>query len=579
MHMHTLLPIRFVVALVAMFACLQTLPAQMQSTQAPDLILHSGKIVTVDERLGTVQALAARGGRILAVGSNDEVRKLAGKDTRIINLFGKLAVPGFIEGHGHFTGVGNATLILDLSKVDNWDEVVDMVAKAAQHTPKGEWIVGRGWHQEKWSKQPAGSVKGFPPHDSISAATPDNPVALTHASGHASFFNQKAMEMAGVDANTVSPAGGEIIKNAKGEPIGVFSETAAGLVSRARSGRGIRRSREAQRKDLRQKIELAVADCLKKGVTSFQDAGSDFATVDMFRELAEAGELGVRLWVMIRTSNRQLENRIHNYRMVDVGDHFLTVRALKRSIDGALGSRGAWLLEPYSDEPESAGLETATVASVQRMAEIGLKHGFQICVHAIGDRANREVLDIYEKVWGAEHDGQKLRWRIEHAQHIHPADIPRFGKLGVIASMQGVHCTSDAPYVVPRLGEERAAAGAYVWQKLLQSGAVVTNGTDAPVENVDPIASFYASVTRKTKSGEAFYPDQAMSRMEALRSYTMSCAYAAFEEDTKGSLTPGKLADVVVLSQDLMTIPDDKILDTRVAMTIVGGKVVYEAGK
>ena len=559
------------------FALLVTL-AHAQA-QAPDLVLHSGNIVTVDERIGTVQALAARGGRILAVGSNDDIRKLIGDRTKVINLDGRTAIPGFIEGHGHFTGVGNATLILDLSKVDNWDKVVDMVAAAAKRTAPGEWIVGRGWHQEKWSRQPAGNVKGFPPHDSISAVTPDHPVALRHASGHASFFNQKAMQLAGIDRDTISPPGGEIIKNDKGEPIGVFSETAAGLVSRVRSSQGIRRSPESRRLELRQEIELAVQECLRKGVTSFQDAGSSFADVDMFREMAERGELGVRLWVMIRTSNRDLELNLSNYRMVNAGDHFLTVRALKCSIDGALGSRGAWLLQPYSDEPGSSGLETATVARVTRMAELGVQHGFQVCVHAIGDRANREVLDIYEKVWGQQHDGQQLRWRIEHAQHIHRDDIPRFGKLGVIASMQGVHCTSDAPYVLPRLGAQRAEEGAYVWQKLLQSGAVVTNGTDAPVEDVDPIASFYASVTRKGKNGEAFYPDQAMSRIEALRSYTISCAYAAFEEDSKGTLTPGKLADMVILSQDLLTVPEEQILDTQVITTIVAGKVVYDAGK
>ena len=559
------------------FALLVTL-AHAQA-QAPDLVLHSGNIVTVDERIGTVQALAARGGRILAVGSNDDIRKLIGDRTKVINLDGRTAITGFIEGHGHFTGVGNATLILDLSKVDNWDQVVDMVAAAAKRTAPGEWIVGRGWHQEKWSRQPAGNVKGFPPHDSISAVTPDHPVALRHASGHASFFNQKAMQLAGIDRDTISPPGGEIIKNDKGEPIGVFSETAAGLVSRVRSSQGIRRSPESRRLELRQEIELAVQECLRKGVTSFQDAGSSFADVDMFREMAERGELGVRLWVMIRTSNRDLELNLSNYRMVNAGDHFLTVRALKCSIDGALGSRGAWLLQPYSDEPGSSGLETATVARVTRMAELGVQHGFQVCVHAIGDRANREVLDIYEKVWGQQHDGQQLRWRIEHAQHIHRDDIPRFGKLGVIASMQGVHCTSDAPYVLPRLGAQRAEEGAYVWQKLLQSGAVVTNGTDAPVEDVDPIASFSASVTRKGKNGEAFYPDQAMSRIAALRSYTISCAYAAFEEDSKGTLTPGKLADMVILSQDLLTVPEEQILDTQVITTIVAGKVVYDASK
>ncbi len=574
MTTHLMLMLRSVAALFATFICLIAPRAQ-----APDLVLHSGKIVTVDDRLGTVQALAARGGRILAVGTSNEIRKMIGEGTKVINLRGRTAIPGFIEGHGHFTGVGNATMILDLSKVDNWDQIVDLVAAAAKQAAPGEWILGRGWHQEKWSKQPAGNVKGFPPHDSISAATPNNPVALTHASGHASFFNQKAMQMAGVDSKTKTPPGGEILKDAKGEPIGVFSETAAGLVSRARRSGGLRRSPDARRQKLRRQIDLAIEDCLRKGVTSFQDAGSGFATIDMFREMAERGELGVRLWVMIRAGNRDLERNLASYRMVNAGDHFLTVRAVKRSIDGALGSRGAWLLEPYTDEPGSSGLETATVASVTRMAELGARHGFQVCVHAIGDRANREVLDIFEKVWGQKRDGAKLRWRIEHAQHIHRDDIPRFGKLGVIASMQGVHCTSDAPYVLPRLGEQRAREGAYVWQSLLRSGAVVTNGTDAPVEDVDPIESYYATVTRKGKSGKAFYPEQAMSRMAALRSYTIACAYAAFEEDIKGTLTPGKLADVVVLSKDILTVPEEEIRDTQVLYTIVGGKVVYDASK
>lgn len=561
--------------LTALLAALSSLASPR--AQAPDLVLLSGKIVTVDDRLGTVSALAARAGRILAVGTDDEIRRLARDTTKVIDLGGQLAIPGFIEGHGHFTGIGAAKQILDLTKVSTWDEVVVMVAEAAKRAAPGEWILGRGWHQEKWTRQPAGSVKGFPPHESISAVSPDNPVALTHASGHASFFNRNAMDLAGVTEATEDPPGGEILKNAAGKPIGVFSETAAGLVSRVQTTREVRRSPEQRRADLRTTIDLAVRECLRKGVTSFQDAGSDFATIDMFRELAESGQLGVRLWVMIRSSNEQLERNLLAYRMVNAGDHFLTVRALKRSIDGALGSRGAWLLAPYSDSPASSGLETASVASVTRMAELGAEHGFQVCVHAIGDRANREVLDIYEKVWGQQHDGRQLRWRIEHAQHIHRDDIPRFGKLGVIASMQGVHCTSDAPYVVPRLGEQRAAEGAYVWQRLLQSGAVVTNGTDAPVEDVDPIASFFASVTRQTASGSAFYPDQAMSRMEALRSYTIACAYAAFEEDTKGTLTPGKLADIVVLSKDILTVPEEQIREATVRYTIVGGKVVYDA--
>ena len=547
-----------------------------QTRAAADLVLLGGNIVTVDERLGTVQALAARNGRILAVGSDAEIQRLIGDESEVIQLDGRTAVPGFIEGHGHFTGIGNAKQILDLTKVDNWDQVVDMVAEAARHAAPGEWITGRGWHQEKWNKQPAGHVGGFPTHDSVSAVSPDNPVALTHASGHASFFNGKAMELAGITETTANPTGGEILKDASGKPIGVFSETAAGLVSRRRTSRQLRSTPAQRRAELRTKIDLAVEECLSKGVTSFQDAGSGFSTIDMFRELAENGELGVRLWVMIRSGNAQLERNLPDYRMVNAGDHFLTVRALKRSIDGALGS---WLLEPYSDSPTSSGLETASVASVTRMARLGAEHGFQVCVHAIGDRANREVLDIFENVWGDAIDGRQLRWRIEHAQHIHPDDIPRFGQLGVIASMQGVHCTSDAPYVVPRLGEQRAEQGAYVWQSLMQSGAVVTNGTDAPVEDVDPIASLHATVSRKTKSGDRFYPTQAMSRMEALKSYTIACAYAAFEEDIKGSLTPGKLADIVVLSKDILTVPEDQILQARVLYTIVGGKVVYGSGE
>ena len=552
-------------------------PSLCAQNPAPaDLVLLGGKIVTVDDRIGTVQALAARNGRILAVGTDQEMRRVIGKDTKVIQLDGRLAVPGFIEGHGHFTGIGNAMQILDLSKVDNWDQVVDMVAAAVRRAKPGEWVTGRGWHQEKWDKQPAGNVGGFPTHESLSAVSPDNPVALIHASGHASFFNGKAMDIAGITEKTANPAGGEILKGADGKPIGVFSETAAGLVSRRQTGQQLRSTPQKIRAELRTKIELAVEECLSKGVTSFQDAGSGFGTIDVFREMAENGELGVRLWVMIRSSNTQLERNLPDYRLINIGDHFLTVRALKRSIDGALGSRGAWLLEPYSDSPNSSGLETASVESVTRMAELGSRHGFQVCVHAIGDRANREVLDIFEKVWGSQRDGSALRWRIEHAQHIHPDDIPRFGKLGVIASMQGVHCTSDAPYVIPRLGQERAEQGAYVWQSLMRSGAVVTNGTDAPVEDVDPIASFYATVTRKTKNGEAFFPDQAMSRMEALKSYTIACAYAAFEEDIKGTLTPGKLADIVVLSKDILTVPEEELREAKVLYTIVDGKVVYE---
>jgi len=312
-------------------------------------------------------------------------------------------------------------------------------------------------------------------------------------------------------------------------------------------------------------------------VTSFHDAGSSFADIDLMKTLVDEGRIGVRLWVMVREGNEREAQKLADYRMIDYGNGHLTVRAIKRSIDGALGPRGAWLLEPYADKPDSTGLNTTSVESIRETAKLAMQHGFQLCVHAIGDRANRETLNIFEEAFKANPDKKNLRWRIEHAQHLHGTDIPRFGQLGVIASMEGVHCTSDAPYVLARLGPARAEEGAYVWQKLLKSGAVVTNGTDAPVEDVDPIASYYATVSRKLKDGTVFYPDQRMSRMEALKSYTISGAYAAFEEESRGSLRPGKYADMVVLSKDILTIPEDEIPTAEVTHTIVGGKVMYKS--
>jgi predicted amidohydrolase YtcJ len=279
---------------------------------------------------------------------------------------------------------------------------------------------------------------------------------------------------------------------------------------------------------------------------------------------------------MLRTSNDVLAANLDKYKMIGAGDNHLSVRAIKRQIDGALGSRGAWLLEPYTDKPDSTGLATEDPEDIRKTAELAIQHGYQLCVHAIGDRANREVLNIFESVFKEHPDKKDLRWRVEHAQHLSAADIPRFGKLGVIPAMQGVHCTSDAPYVLLRLGPKRAEEGAYVWQKLMKTGAIVGNGTDAPVEDVSPLASFYASVSRKLKDGSVFYADQRMSREEALKSYTWNNAYAAFEDKLKGSLEAGKLADITVLSRDIMTIPEDEIMATDVVYTIVGGKMMFE---
>lgn len=542
---------------------------------AADLVLTNGKIVTVDDTLPEAQALAVVGDTIVAVGSSDEMAEYIGPATRVIDLEGRLAIPGFIEGHGHYMGVGQAKMILDLTTVKSWDEIVAMVADAARDAEPGEWISGRGWHQEKWEATPEGSVDGVPTHHSLSQVSPDNPVYLRHASGHAAFANEAAMRQGGVSPETPNPDGGEIVHDARGEPTGLLRETAQRLVGAALDRAREQMTAEELDEEQRTQARLAAEEALSKGITSFQDAGSSFATIDLFKQLADEGNLPVRLYVMIRSSNESLAESLPDYRWIGYGNNHLTVRAIKRTIDGALGSHGAWLLAPYEDMPTSSGLNTAPVEDVARTAALAIANDFQLNVHAIGDRANREVLDIYENAFAANPDRHDLRWRIEHAQHLNAADIPRFGSLGVIASMQGIHCTSDAPWVLKRLGAQRAEEGAYVWQKLWQSGAVVTNGTDAPVEDVDPLASFYASVSRKLTDGSVFFPDQRLTREQALQSYTRNNAFAAFEEDLKGSLTPGKLADITVLSKDIMTIPEDEIPTTDVLYTIVGGKVAY----
>jgi len=538
--------------------------------QPADVVLRNGKIVTMNSAQPAAQAIAVRGDKIAALGSNTDAAKWIGPGTKVIDLHGMLAIPGFIEGHGHFTGVGEFRMGLELREARTWDGIVAQVARAAKQAKPGDWIVGRGWHQSKWDRAPEPNVEGFPLHASLDKVSPGNPVLLTHASGHASFVNAKAMELAGITRDTRNPSGGEILKDQQGNPTGLLRERASGLASRVYG------QWQAAHTDLRKVITLAANECITKGITTFEDAGSGFTTVDMLKSMAEKNELPLRMWVMLRASNQQLEPNLDRYRMAGVGDNHLTVRAIKRQVDGALGPRGAWLLAPYADKPDSPGLNTEDPADIRKTAELAIQHGFQLCVHAIGDRANRETLDIYEQTFRAHPERKDLRWRIEHAQHLSAADIPRFGKLGVIAAMQGIHCTSDGPYVLLRLGPVRAEEGAYVWQKLMKSGAVVGNGTDAPVEDVSPLASFYASVSRKLKDGSVFYPGQRMSREEALKSYTWSNAYAAFEEKLKGSLEPGKLADITVLSRDIMTIPEDQILATDVVYTIVGGKVAFQ---
>ena len=535
-----------------------------------DLVLMGGRIVTMDADYPEATSLAARDGKLIAVGTEREIDRFIGADTEVIDLGGKLAVPGLIEGHAHFLSLGRAKMRLDLNGVADYDEIVAMVEAAVAEAEPGQWILGRGWHQEKWRSTPQPNVSGLPYNDTLSAVSPDNPVYLTHASGHASLVNAVALQLAGIDARTPDPPGGEIVRDGRGLAIGILRETAENLV-------GALVEDTWDEATIRRVASLAGKESLAHGITSFHDAGTSFFEVDVLAAMADAGQLPVRLWIMLSEDNDSLAAGLPGYEVYRQGDGHLTVGGIKVFADGALGAHGAWLLEPYNDLTDSIGLNIMTPEYLRESARIAAEFKLQLCTHAIGDRANRVMLDIYEETISSRADGRELRWRMEHAQHIDPEDLPRFAELGVIAAMQPIHCTSDGPWVSVRLGDDRSREGAYMWRDLLDSGAVIASGTDAPVERVDPLASYFAAVTRRLPDGTDFFPAQKMSREEALRSYTLDAAYAAFEEDIKGSLEPGKLADITVLSRDILEIPPEEILDTRVLYTIVGGEVRYRA--
>ena len=562
-------------ATLASTACGPQPDTEAPAAEFADLVLRGGKVVTVDPALGTVQAIAVNGYRIAAVGEDEAIAARIGPNTEVIELGGRLALPGFIEGHGHFLGLGRAQQILDLADAESWEAIVGQVAVAVDGAEAGDWIFGRGWHQEKRLETPQPNVEGVPLNDGLNAVAPDNPVYLGHASGHAAFANDAALAAAGIDDQTPDPAGGTIVRAPNGKATGLLRENAQDLVEAAIARYEAELGSEALEAIQRQRVQLASEQALRFGVTSFHDAGASFADIDLLRRMEEEGALRVRLYVMVGSEdNAALAARLVSYRMTADGNDFLTVRSIKRQIDGALGAHGAWLLAPYADMSDSTGLVLEPLAEIEAAARIALQHGFQVNTHAIGDRANREVLDLYERLWSeAGVTGDDLRWRIEHAQHIAPEDIPRFGQLGVIAAVQGIHAASDGPWIPARLGPERAERTSYRWRDLLDTGAILNNGTDAPVEPIDPIASFHASVSRLMNNGETFFPSQAMTRMEAIRSYTLDNAYSAFEDHLKGSLTPGKYADIVVLSKDILTAPESDIPNAKVDYTIVGGEV------
>ncbi len=561
------------VAALVLIAC-----AEEPVLPSADLVLLDGKVITVDATLGLQQAVAVSGYSIVAVGSTQDIRGYIGDQTQVLDLQGKTVIPGLIEGHGHFLGLGRAQQVLDLSTANSYAQVLARVGAAVDRAKPGTWIFGMGWHQDKWQDAPQPSVDGVPTNASLNALSPNNPVLLNHASGHAAFANSAALKAAGITKDTTDPAGGTLVRDADGQLTGLLREKAQGLVMGAVLAEEALISPAENKAKILDQVDLAARAALSHGITSFHDAGVPFATIDLFRELAADNQLPIRLYVMAKDTPENIAANLKDCYQPFADNSFLTVRSIKQQIDGALGAHGAWLLEPYVDMPESSGLVLEAIADIQANARLALELGYQVNTHAIGTRANREVLDLYERTWAEQHaSGSNLRWRIEHAQHIHADDIPRFSKLGVIASIQGVHCTSDGPWIASRLGEVRTEQTSYRWRDLLDSGARVSNGTDVPVEPINPFVSLAASHTRTMNNGEQFHPAQAMTREEALHSYTLGNAYAAFEEDVKGSISPGKLADLVVLDGDYLAVPAADIASLKALYTIVGGQIQYQA--
>ncbi|MEN2281883.1 amidohydrolase [Algoriphagus sp. SE2] len=561
---------------IFLFTCLISISCSSNKSEPADLVFLNGTIYTVDESNPQVEAVAVKNGIILAVGSSEEIGEYISDQTEVVDLLGMTMTPGLIESHAHLMGIGYNKLELDLMYVKTYDELVEKVAEAVAKAEPGDWITGRGWHQDKWIEKPEKMVKGFQTNDQLNEVSPDNPVFLRHASGHATFANSKALELAGISnlkgERPGEVEGGEIILDELGNPTGVLTERASGIVGKLVPQETPERAAQA--------LTLALKELAEKGITSFHDAGSGQETIDLLLKFKNEGKLTSRHYMMLAGSDPELlENWYKRGPMIDSVDHLFSVRSIKLFCDGALGSRGAWLLEEYTDRPGHFGHETLPMEVVGQVSEKAIPAGFQVNSHAIGDRANREVLDEYEAAFEKYPDAKDLRFRIEHAQHIDPEDIPRFGEMGVIAAMQAIHLSSDRPWAIDRLGEKRIVDGAYVWQKLMQSGAVVANGTDAPVEPVDPIPSFFASVSRQTLEGTpdgGYEASQKMTREEALKSYTLDGAYAEFEEDFKGSIEVGKAADFTVFDKNIMEIPESEILNSKVMMTIVGGKIVYE---
>jgi predicted amidohydrolase YtcJ len=553
--------------LAATLAALSAGALPAQPRQAPaDLIVVNARVYTADAARPLVEAFAVRDGRFAFVGSRHEAEFLRGPATRVVDAGGQTVIPGMVDAHAHFANLAQTLRTVDLRGTKSYAEVIARVVERAKSLPPGTWVQGRAWDQNAW-----GDTR-FPTHEQLSAAVPDHPVYLTRVDGHAALVNAAAMKAAGLNAASRDPAGGRILRDDRGQPTGVLIDRAQGLVSA--------KIPPASREEIRASLKEAMALMHRWGLVGMHDAGASRPMIELFEEMAKAGELDLRLYVMVSDDSAALKHYFAMGPRSALHDGRLWVRSVKLYADGALGSRGAALLEPYHDEAGNLGLLLSTPKHLEEVAEEALRAGFQVNTHAIGDRGNREVLDAYEKaltrVPVADH-----RFRIEHAQILHHDDIPRFAELGVIPSMQASHQTSDMYWAGKRLGPVRLD-GAYAWRSLLNTGVVIPNGSDFPVEEVNPLISFLASIARQDAKGwpaGGWYPEQRMTREEALNSMTIWPAYAAFQERDMGSITPGKYADFVILDQDIMKVPAEMVLKTRVVATYLGGKKVYGAGR
>lgn len=560
---------RIIVAIVLSVLLFGLVSSESGQTTA-DLVLKNGIIYTVNERQPRAEAVAIRGMRIIFVGSNADVKKYEGQATRVVDLAGRTVVPGMTDAHYHLLGVGQREVTLNLEGTASLEDFMARVSQRVKQAQPGAWVTGRGWIETFW-KPPA-----FPTRQDLDRIAPNNPLYLVRADGHGAVANSAALKIAGITKATPNPFGGEILKDkATGEPTGMLIDAAKGLVTKHIPG-----PTEA---DNERATILGVERSIRLGWTQIHDAGGSFQDVARLKKLYTEGRIKLRIYKAVYGPGPEAERLIKEGATIGAFDNRFTLRTIKVPFDGALGSRGAALLSPYSDAPGTSGFLTVKEEELAPMLEAAIRRGIQVETHAIGDMANRRILDLYEKalaeVSPARRKIREPRWRVEHAQIVSPVDIPRFARLGIIPSMQPSHAIGDLFFAPSRLGLQRLE-GAYAWQSFIKSGSIIAGGSDAPVERGEPMIEFYAATARKSmkgESGEGWHPEQAVSREQALKMFTLWPAFAAFEEKLKGSIETGKLADFTVLSADIMKIPEPQILETRCMMTIIGGEIVYDA--